>query len=816
MATQNLPDPSTFINQPLSNGVYLKESVDQGKNGIVYRAIKEIAGYEETLAVKVVPLANLRPGWDAEIQKPHILGQSIRVVRPQHVETITPPGQTTAYVFIVMPWINGCNLRQYTQRFAGSVTHTFCRRVADELLSILHALVARGISHSDIHPGNILVELPSEDRIDNVEELWLTDFGVGNSINALEPKDDFVSVSEVLQFLLPHARKNISSGEGRQACDQLEENLIPRLMDTDPTAPLYRDARGIRRMLHDSLLSRSPGIETTRHLDDPFDYMSCEQMGQKHGLLQQLLNLNLPNFPDFLEKGNSVLTGPRGCGKTMMLKSLASKSLVLGQSSRAADLTRFGIYYRCTDLFFAFPHSQGAKLEQRFLDGTLHYFNMSLLAETLASIEEITNADDEVDLDVATQGEIVSWVAAQLPAVRVRERSATALADLRSQIGSARAEVKQAMQSRHSPFQEPMPGLDFVPTMLTALCAMVPWLSGLPKYVFLDDYSTPRVSEQLQASLNRLIFQRWESTFFKVATESITSLYPYDSAGKLLEEDREYSVIDIGNSFMTAQSDDRRRFISEVVNTRFKAVQGKALPSVEQLLGERRVSYNEMARMLRTPAGFKYRGLDVIVGMCSGDITHTLRLIRDMVAQAGGVAVLAAAGAQQLPIGEAIQHRAVQKLGADFLANIEAAPGCGPAIRKIANAFGEIAHWELTNIDSPNQDQKAPKQAFRIEIREALEFDESEDDLRTVYESLLRYGVFIRDTTGRSLRSVVVDRLYLRRLLIPIFRLTFSRHDNLGFGGSRLQAPATRPGPVQTTGTKEAPQEAGRVAERRA
>ena len=779
MARLHLPKPTIFEGRVLGNGVELTKHVQNGKNGLVYKGVQNIAGHDRPVAIKVVPAANLRQGWDKEVEKPHLLGQSIRVVRPEHVESVTLPGDTNSFVVIVMPWIEGYNLRDYAKTFPQSVTHTFCTRIAEELLSFLHALMAKNVHHGDIHPGNILVELPSDDRIESVEEFWLTDFGVGNSLNALEPKDDFVAVGEVLRDLVQIARGRAPVGDGWFACDQIEDVLIPRLLDVDPSTSSYRDAKAMRQSLRMSLTARAARADTPERLDDPFDYMSCEQMGEKHGLLQSLLKLNLPNCPDFLEKGNTVLTGPRGCGKTMMLKSLASKSVVLGGMASVRELDRFGIYYRCTDLFYAFPYSQKSQLDRPFLEGTLQYFNLSLLAETLASIEEIANCDNAVGLNADIQGRIVSWVASHLPAIRIRERGIHALGDLRAQVGAARLTTKQNMQSAEPTLEHPLLGLDFVPALLNTVSDVVPWLRGLPSYVFLDDYSTPRVSQPLQASLNRAIFQRWESTFFKVATESMTSLHPYDSEEKLLEEGREYSVIDLGTSFMTAKTDERRRFISDVVNTRFTAVEGEPLPSVEALLGDGRAPYNEMARLLRS-GGLKYRGFDVVVDMCSGDITHTLRLIRDMVAHVGGVAAVAA-GQASLPIEEAVQNRMILKLGADFLANIEAAPGQGPLIRKIADAFGEIAHWELMHVDSPNQERAAPaKQAFRIEIREALEFRDNEEQLKDAYDALLRYGVFIRDVTGRSVRSIVVDRLYLRRLLIPVFRLTFSRRDNVG------------------------------------
>ena len=125
------------------------------------------------------------------------------------------------------------------------------------------------------------------------------------------------------------------------------------------------------------------------------------------------------------------------------------------------------------------------------------------------------------------------------------------------------------------------------------------------------------------------------------------------------------------------------------------------------------------------------------------------------------------------------QNQAIRKIGADFLNWIESAPKHGNLLRKIAEAFGYVAHWELENLDSKNLDLHPPKQAFRLEIRSSKSI-ELEDDLRDVYEALIRYGVFIRDVRGKSQRSAVVPRLYLRRLLIPTFNLTFNKRDNVG------------------------------------
>lgn len=65
------------------------------------------------------------------------------------------------------------------------------------------------------------------------------------------------------------------------------------------------------------------------------------------------------------------------------------------------------------------------------------------------------------------------------------------------------------------------------------------------------------------------------------------------------------------------------------------------------------------------------------------------------------------------------------------------------------------------------------------EIQDRPSFAEFGQELESVYNDLLRYGVFLRDVRGKSQRGAVVPRLYLRRLLLPTFRLTPSQRDNV-------------------------------------
>ena len=103
----------------------------------------------------------------------------------------------------------------------------------------------------------------------------------------------------------------------------------------------------------------------------------------------------------------------------------------------------------------------------------------------------------------------------------------------------------------------------------------------------------------------------------------------------------------------------------------------------------------------------------------------------------------------------------------------------GDHLVKIAKCFQEIALFEIKNKNSKNVDKNPPKHARRIEIKEIRDFEK--DSIKEYYKGIIRYGVFLRDNRGKSVRGKAIPRLVLRGLLIPYFTLTFSLTDSVMF-----------------------------------
>jgi hypothetical protein len=514
----------------------------------------------------------------------------------------------------------------------------------------------------------------------------------------------------------------------------------------------------------------------------PFDYLSCEQIGDSFNLLRNLYSLEFLGNKDLVERTNTVLTGPRGCGKTTIFRNMSLKAQLLSNAlETAAQLDDWvGIYYSCKDLYYAFPYMRG-QLDRTDLEVTLHYFNLALLVAIVDTL--MISHTKLAEISEEALSHIEGFVKAELPdyAIPPTSQSTYRLRNLFESVLREKMNIKKWLEQRESP--NPIRkylGLDFVPRFCNLLRETVPWLKNRPIYLFLDDYSLPKVSAPLQRSINRVVFDRSEDCYFKISTESVTTIEPYDADGKLLEEAREYDLIDLGDYFLFASQQDRYKFLIGIINNRLRQSEGihRSYHDIAKILGNTTYGNNKLARDIVAKKHVNYHGIETFVDLCSGDISHMLRLARDIFAQVGGPGHFRKPRRKLVPIPADRQDRAIRRFGASFLNQLETITGTGPHLRRIVEAFGKIAHFQLCNLKSKNLKGNPPKQAFRIEMRSRPEFQDPY--LFGLYSDLLRYGAFIRDVRGKSQRGVVVPRLYLRRILIPTFRLTFSQRDNVG------------------------------------
>jgi serine/threonine protein kinase len=790
MTYLNLPSKNRFIGKSIDDYL-LDNEIGRGKIGVVYLAHhKDIPNLRK--ACKLIPSSNIKPNWHIELEK---VGKLIGIPQVvQHHAHGSKLIENEQYVYIFSEYVHGVNLRDYSKNNYRSVTLPFIENLMRQLLQVFIAMKETGISHDDLHAGNILVQSADPRFPDQEPRFKISDFGMGGSHNRLKPKDDYIQFAIVGYELLEKCINNAElDGECRRFYDHLVQEFLPKyILEKNPTIGTFvqnpRELLAILAELRNKAAQEAKSAPT-RGLKNPFDYLSCEHMGNDFHLLHQLYSQNFPGYDELLLRSNTILTGPRGCGKTTIFKNLSFKSKL----STTVDPTNMGdfvgIYYYCGDLYSAFPYLSD-KLEPRIRAAIVHYFNLALASELLDTL--IWAQRSSLDIGPSAIDKLHEYITFWLPHYQIPPQGTAFLLNLRTFMLSEKQQfIREFGTGGKLLSSKRILPLDFIPNLCKLLQQSSTWMKNRAVYFFIDDYSLPRISKGIQTTLNDLLLARYEDCLFKISTESITTFHPYDSKEKLLDETREYDVVDLGDYFLHASETVRRDFLLEVINNRLKnslSVE-PMYHDISSIVGNSHYpSYNELALEIRnSKAGVHayYYGWDIITGLCSGDIAHMLRLIRDIVIGAGGYEKLSKPKAIVIPIDKKVQDHAIKELGNDFLARISAAPETGNELQKIAEAFGKVANHYLRNRNSKNQANNPPWQAFRIEVRENPAL--TDHHLIKIYNDLLKYAVFLRDSRGKSQRGAVVPRLYLRRLLLPTFLLTPNKRDNIGLEATEFE-----------------------------
>jgi hypothetical protein len=354
-----------------------------------------------------------------------------------------------------------------------------------------------------------------------------------------------------------------------------------------------------------------------------------------------------------------------------------------------------------------------------------------------------------------------------------------------------------------------------------------PWIGSKQVFLFIDDYTTPRISVQMQKVLNRLLFQRSNEFVCKVATESATTFVPEDSSGKILQDGDDYQLIDMGEESLFMADDERSLFLDEIFKRRLSL--DPRIPEtahkLEGLLGNLGIKKLEFARRLRkrssdsrlvagpvpsgsqrrgaTRARILYHGCEVFTDLWSGDTRTMIQLVQELVDAATSSLDLT-----RVPVQADIQDRVLRNRGGQWLeaqtrnqpTNLKSLkrglsaqnridPGYkltggnyGSHLKAIVEAFVKVARQLLLSpmykirSEGAQKVREVPRMAFRIEVTDEFRIEGLAEE---IYKDLIRYGMFMRDARGKSVRGAFVPRLYLRRLLLPYATLALSKRDSV-------------------------------------
>jgi len=800
-----IESPESWIGEEI-DGYRLTRILGHGKIGYVFLA-QHTSIQTSFRACKIIREGELKNGWEREIEKV----SQLRGV-PEIVDIISWGNSAESalrrFHYIFYNFVDGVNLREYLRENANPEFYVIIL-LGEALLRAKHACDAMQIRHGDLHEGNILISKADPRIPDNKQRIVVTDFGYGGSHNGLQPRDDALQISSLMCRLLRETsiarldaaeraiREKLLHFFGKELTDSYarNSNRVAHSVAVNFWS-LYEDR--IKEAKIEAANAGRGVVETNAD-----DYLNAEALGHRQEEWQNLFVPEILGASAFSSRNVTVITGARGCGKTMAFRRLTLfLDELIGRPSGVSGADGIlGFYLNCRDLVEAFPFIPGSFSEGKRRQ-LIHFFHLCWL-------QEIIRALSQRDIRERINNEwIVDWFKKlfgddfQAPIL--------AGADILRFLAAFLSDKKESC--RITPLGKisrwPLEQIDLLDNFYDATSKNVEWVAGKPFFFFLDDYTIPLLSEQLQSALNPVIFKRRPNLFFKVSTEASNSFLRM-TGRKPLEVNHDFDLVDLANETLHVDEEEKRKLLDAIFRRRIKRIEAfkENDYGLRDVLGESERSFNEQARRLRESRGLTstpiYYGERAFVGMWASDIRSMVQLLNELLRpyrlnDASNV----------LPVSKALQQTRFSESGGEFLNLTETVRSAGfwdgearggkgsknfgHRLREIVQAFISVCRWEL--IEQPlmsNQGSKAPKQAFRIEIVDELQLP---DNIKPYYNGLLRWHVFLPDWRGRSVRGVMTPRIFLNRRLIPYARLSFSQKDSISLTNSEFQMLLKEPG----------------------
>ncbi len=656
---------------------------------------------------------------------------------------------------------------------------------------------ARDLWHNDLHDDNILVRPVARDEgAAHRFEAVLIDFGSTRPLILDRPNEhergDYYYLGKHIYGLLD-AFQRVRFPKLTQVDRSLVTSLrrlAHRLMDRDASR------RADRPEEIAAAIDGAQAESSTGHARPPFEVMHAETklsfrypLGNSNALNLKpqdivLLFRDRLRWISQIERSETVvIVGPRGCGKTMLLRhlSIQNQAWPRRDESRPEDVaTRLtqapflGFLVSCYDIRSPFLRSGYKYLQdsapETAEDFCREYFNGQFALEVIRSL---------VWLRIERMAEISG---ANLHAL------ARTLNDLLGEsVGGRRANacadidvVMERLEKRVVDLSNLLRPEDYLPSnlcrsdvllLLARAIRTIPLAESRDIYFMLDDYSVTVVQEFVQRAYNPVLFNPSSEIRVKITSEGDGPELG-DTLSRQYREGRELTRVNLGEVYFSASEQAGREFLEEVLQARCKETGHGSVARLKELMGEhpdegqfgayicKIAAHGHSGKGSGRAGDARFFGFGLLCRLCSGDVSYVIELLRALVGDDWA--------SIREPLTAAAQDLIVKRFARQQLRDLKRTPPHGEQLHEFAVRIGVLVRKYLL----ASTEKKTKDERLRIEIEGAGCLS---GDALAIHRGLLRHSVLVDGGYGKSRRGEPTRKLYIRRLFAPCFPFSPNR-----------------------------------------